>query len=295
MSMRRKRGLRIVAASISFLLLCTYPVPAGASGQIALNNENVCTGAWGSSNVQWQGPASRFTTPAAATITKGTIRYFQETPSGSSSYTNQSMVIWSNTGSLPATKLGTLFPSAYSGFQATFTGSISLPSAGTYWMQIQNTNGSMFCYQNTVNTTGSTAGWSTQLGIAYGSTGSGTTPTAFTAFGSPQNAYQLVYSLYIAGPETATVTASETLNAAKGITNTLTATTSTTGTVTFFVNAKRIPNCINLIVATNSRTCSWRPAVTGSSRVNVTFKPTTGSPVASNSIFIRVRNRTNTR
>jgi hypothetical protein len=284
----------VIFGTLCSLIFSTMQ-PASAIDQIALNNENTCTGAWGSSNVQWQGPASRFTIPAAATITKGTLRYNELSPSGSSSYTSQTMVLWTNSGSLPGTKLGTLFPSSYSGLQATFTGSITLPSAGTYWMQIQNTNGSMFCYQNSVNNTGSNAGWTTQIGIAYGSSGSGTTPTAFTAFGSPQNAYQFVYSLYTAGPESVSIVAAEYLSAVKGAVDTLTATTSTSGRATFFANGKKIPRCINLVVTSTSATCLWRPAVTGNARIRADFKPTSGSKVISNEFVVKIVNRKNSR
>ena len=282
-------------SGVLYSLIFSTIQPAVAIDQIALNNENVCTGAWGSSSVQWQGPASRFTIPAAATIAKGTIRYNQLSPSGSSSYTNQSMVLWTNSGSLPGTKLGTLLPSSYSGLQATFTGSVSLPSAGTYWMQIQNTNGSMFCYQNTVNNTGSTAGWTTQVGIAYGSSGSGTTPTAFTAFSSPQSGYQLVYSLYTAGPESVSIAAADYFTAAKGVVDTLTATTSTSGRATFYANGKKIPWCINLVVASTSATCLWRPAVTGNARIRADFKPSSDTTVTSNEFVVKILNRKNSR
>jgi hypothetical protein len=290
----KRRGVVTKSLAITCLLINSI-VPAHAVDVIALNNENVCTGAWGSSNVQWQGPASRFTIPAATTITKATLLYNLLSPNGSSSYTSQSLVFWTNSGSLPGTKLGTLSPVSYSGLQATFTGSVTLASAGTYWMQIQNLNGSQFCYQNTVNNTGSSAGWSTQVGIAYGSAGSGTTPTAFTAFGSPQSAYQFVYSLYTPGLETVSVTAAESLNAPKGIVDTLTATTSTAGRVTFFANNKKIANCINLLVASTSRTCLWRPTVTGSARLYANFTPTGGSTVTSSPILVKIRNRTTTR
>ena len=290
----KRRGSSSTALAIACLLINSI-VPANAVDELALNNQNVCTGAWGSSNVQWQGPASRFTIPAAATITKATLLYNLQSPNGSSSYTSQTLVFWTNSGSLPGTKLGTLSPVSYLGLQATFTGSVTLASAGTYWMQIQNLNGSQFCYQNTVNNTGSSAGWSTQVGIAYGSAGSGTTPTAFAAFGSPQNAYQFVYSLYTPGLETVSVTAAEYLNAPKGLVDTLTATTSTAGRVTFFANGKKIANCINLLVASTSRTCLWRPSVTGSDRVYANFTPTGSSIVTSSPILIKIRNRTNSR
>jgi hypothetical protein len=293
--MERKRWGGATASLVIACFLINSIAPANAADQIALNNENVCTGAWGSSNVQWQGPASRFTIPAAATITKGTLRYNQVSPNGSSSYTSQSLVFWSNSGSLPSTKLGTLNPNSYSNLQATFTGSVSLPSAGTYWLQIQNTNGSQFCYQNTVNNTGSSSGWTTQIGIAYGSSGSGTTPTAFTAFGSPQNAYQFSYSLYVAGPETVTIDLFNRSVATKGVVDTITATTSNPGKVTFYSNGKRIAKCINVATSANSANCPWKPAVTGSSRIHSVFKPTSGAEVTSSVISVGVGKRSTTR
>ncbi len=46
------------------------------------------------------------------------------------------------------------------------------------------------------------------------------------------------------------------------------------GKVTFFLNSKRIPNCIGRPTSSRVATCSWKPAIHGSANVRATFLPT---------------------
>lgn len=291
----KRRGVSISLSIIFLLNLLGNQYAQGADTKI-LNSENSCYTGWGSSSVLWEGPASRFTAARAVTLTKATLTY--SVTSGSNSPTNastQRLAIWSNNGSLPGTLVGRMSYASYSGNQVFFTGNVSIPSAGTYWLQILSGFSGYFCVVSTQDNSGSEAGWSTQAGIAYGTAGSGETATSFALFGSPQNAYSFSYSLYTAGPESVSIAAADTLNAQKGLVDTLTATTSTSGRVTFFSNSKKIPGCINLVVSATTRTCLWRPAVTGSAQVFVQFLPTGKTLVTSASIGVKIKNRASAR
>jgi hypothetical protein len=60
---------------------------------------------------------------------------------------------------------------------------------------------------------------------------------------------------------------------------TLTATTSTSGKVTFYANNKKIPGCINISTTGASpftANCAWRPAVHNAVPLKATFTPYTG-------------------
>ncbi len=61
--------------------------------------------------------------------------------------------------------------------------------------------------------------------------------------------------------------------AQKGISNTLTATASDNGAVTFFVNGKRIPGCIGVRTQSSSATCSWKPSLQGSVTLSALLVP----------------------
>ena len=261
-----------------------------------LNNENSCAGPWGSSSILWEGPASRFVAPSAKTLVSATLNY--SVTSGSNSPTqasSQRLAFWTNSGSLPSTLVGRMRYASYSGTRVTFTGNVVLPASGTYWVQVQSNFSAYFCFVSTQSNAGSEAGWSTQVGMSYGSSGAGETPTAFTAFGGSITNYSIAYSLYAAGLGSVSVAAAEYVTAAKGAVDTLTATTSTSGTATFFANGKKIPRCINLVVASTSATCLWRPAVTGNARIRADFKPTSGSTVTSNEFLVKILNRKNSR
>jgi hypothetical protein len=290
-----------IRITIAFALLAfTLPVisveSAPAADTKVFNSENACLGPWGSSNTLWQGPASRFYAPRGATLTSATLRY--SVSSGAQSPTNasgQKIAIWSNSGSLPGTLIGRMAYSSASGFYVTFTGNVVIPSAGTYWFQILSNFSAYFCVNQVQDNTGSESGWTSQIGIAYGSSGSGETTTAWTAFGSPQNAYSFAYSLYSSGPETASISAHSLTAAEKGVVDTLTATTSSSGSITFYSRNKKIPKCINLKVLSTNANCLWKPSVTGNSIVYAIFTSSGGSTVKTDEIRVNVRKRLTTR
>jgi hypothetical protein len=293
--MKKNVLARILAGVILVNSMSFSPLAVAADTKV-LNNENSCAGAWGSSSSMFEGPATKFVSPSAATITSITLNY--STSSGANSPTaasGQKIAIWTNSGSLPTTLVGKMSYSSYTGTQVTFVGSISLPTGGTYWLQIMSNFPAYFCYVSAQSNAGSTAGWSTQVGLTYGSAGSGETATAFTAFTGSLTTYTFAYSLYTRGPETVNVSAFNSQLAEKGRVDTLTATTSFSGKVTFFANGKKIPNCINIVVLSTTGTCLWKPAVTGSARIYAYFLPTGNAATTSSSFNVKIQNRTTTR
>ena len=103
-------------------------------------------------------------------------------------------------------------------------------------------------------------------------------------------------------PNTTTSIGSLTLSgtAYKGVVNSLTLTSNTPGTVRFFMDGKRIANCISVPTSgsspTYTATCNWKPAVSSRHTLTATFTPTdstfqTASPAPS-TLFILKRTTT---
>lgn len=64
---------------------------------------------------------------------------------------------------------------------------------------------------------------------------------------------------------------------------TITATiVGTEGKVTFFLNSKRIGNCINRATSSLVATCNWLPGIHGNANVSATFTPTSSAYLTSN-------------
>jgi hypothetical protein len=104
-------------------------------------------------------------------------------------------------------------------------------------------------------------------------------------------------------PNTTTSIGSLTLsgNAYKGVVNSLTLAANTPGTVRFFMDGKRIANCISVPTTgsspTYTATCSWKPAISSRHTLTAIFTPTdnsfqTASPAPSTLYILK---RTTTR
>jgi hypothetical protein len=85
--------------------------------------------------------------------------------------------------------------------------------------------------------------------------------------------------------------------AQKGISNTLTASVSTLGNVTFFINGKRVPGCISVKSLSGVATCSWKPASQGSVTLSARLIPQDVAidPVTSAPLNVSIVRRTNRR
>lgn len=64
------------------------------------------------------------------------------------------------------------------------------------------------------------------------------------------------------------------------------------GRVSFFINGKRVPRCVNLATSALSATCNYLPSIRGTARLTVLFTPTSSSlESSSNSYSISIANR----
>jgi hypothetical protein len=70
--------------------------------------------------------------------------------------------------------------------------------------------------------------------------------------------------------------------------NTIVATTSTAGKVTFFADGKRIAGCISISTIANSASCSWKPTIRKVQKLTATLKTTSSSIVTVLAIDIAV-------
>jgi hypothetical protein len=291
---REKISLFSTSSTMALLtaLVGLGEMPAQAVDPQIITTAAVCTGAWGTGNTAYAGPATKIYAPSGAIITSATVPY-----ASASTKSSARISIYSNNGSLPGPQIGYFTFSSEASNVATFTGSpIILPSAGFYWVQLGATSSQMNCFTNTANYSGSNAGWLSYAGIAYGSAGSGYVPTSWAAFGSPQNAYQINFSLF--GIETGSgsiALASLNSPAAYRVSTAITATTTGVGKATFFQNRKVIASCKNLSVSGSSVTCNWKPSTHGALTIYAKYTPTGGTAIQSNSINVSVIRRTTTR
>lgn len=230
------------------------------------------------------------TIPAAATVQSIVMKIASGTGSGAK------VDIFSDNAGIPASSaLGTLTFSSYTSPNATYTGSVVLPSAGKYWFKFSTTIGFQNYYSMTPVTTGSLSGWS--IGRMRESTSSG---ASYSTRGD-----DLVYlmtingtggivpqasSISISGNSTATYMQPFTISASLGV-------AGTDGKVTFFANGKRIPGCINKSSVSLAATCSWKPSKRGSALISAQLVPSNSGYLTSVSQVrnIVVGKRSNTR
>jgi hypothetical protein len=84
--------------------------------------------------------------------------------------------------------------------------------------------------------------------------------------------------------------------AEKGKAIVITATLDQAGRISFFVDGKRIAGCFNRVVATSSRTCTWKPSVQKQVTISSRLVPTNSAfSTATESMKVWVVRRTGTR
>jgi hypothetical protein len=82
----------------------------------------------------------------------------------------------------------------------------------------------------------------------------------------------------------------------KGQNIVITATVDQAGRISFFVDGKRIAGCFNRVVATSSRTCTWKPSVQKQVTISSRLVPTNSAySTADESMKVWVVRRTGTR
>jgi hypothetical protein len=84
--------------------------------------------------------------------------------------------------------------------------------------------------------------------------------------------------------------------APKGQNIVITATVDQAGRISFFVDGKRIAGCFNKVVATSSKTCTWKPSVQKQVTISSRLVPTNSAySTATESMKVWVVRRTGTR
>jgi hypothetical protein len=136
--------------------------------------------------------------------------------------------------------------------------------------------------------------------VVVGSTGSAVITATFT----PSNTTDYQSGETVTATFTVTQSAGSVIvstsagaTAQKGISNTLTASVSTLGNVTFFINGKRVPGCISVKSLSGVATCSWKPASQGSVTLSARLIPQDVAidPVTSAPLNVSIVRRTNRR
>lgn len=230
------------------------------------------------------------TIPAAATIQSIVMKIASGTGSGA-----RVDIFPDNSGSPAASSLGALTFSSYTNPNATYTGSVALPSAGKYWFKFSTTIGFQNYYSMTPVTTGSLSGWSigrmlesTSSGASY-STRSDNLVYLMTINGVGGVVAQ-ASSISLAGSSMATYRETYTISANLGV-------AGTDGKVTFYADGKKIPGCINKLSVSLASTCAWKPSKRGSTAITARLFPTDGGFSGSTSVAknILVSNRSSKR
>ena len=147
-------------------------------------------------------------------------------------------------------------------------------TAGTFTYSSSNTN--------IISISGSTA--------SVVGTGTATITATFTpADTTNYTSGETITALFTVTPADGTLIVSVPGSVAqKGISNTLTATSSSDGTVTFYANGKKIAGCISRPTQNLSATCSWKPTVQGSVTITAILIPTDESASAARANLLNV-------
>jgi hypothetical protein len=84
---------------------------------------------------------------------------------------------------------------------------------------------------------------------------------------------------------------------AKGVIKTITATASAAGTVTFYINGRKVAGCGDVKTQSSVATCNWKPSVQGSAILTATWIPTNTQilPVTSTALNLAIGRRTGRR
>jgi hypothetical protein len=108
-----------------------------------------------------------------------------------------------------------------------------------------------------------------------------TNPAGGTMTGRTGNGFVRITYAYVA-PTISLTSAGNATSASKGIGIVLTAAISSSGSVTFYANQKRIAGCINLAASSGNKTCTWKPTGLRGNQIYATLSQS-GSVVATSS------------
>lgn len=132
--------------------------------------------------------------------------------------------------------------------------------------------------------------------------GSGTATVTATFTPTDTNSYvtgETITAVFTVNPGAGTliVSLSGGATAAKGVVKTMTATASDSGSVTFYINGKRVPGCVAVKTQSSVATCNWKPANQGSVTVTALLVPTNSqiAPVTASAVNLNIGRRTGRR
>jgi hypothetical protein len=260
--------LKLIAVFTAVFLVTSLQPATAAVQYTGLTSS--CTGYGGTTYLVWADP---ITISSGAVVSSVNYKYNGgNTPSGSyvKIYSDDTNV----TSGKPLTVIGTLNYVSFSSNIATYTGSVTLPSAGRYWFALGSpTTATNPCYTTSIVTTGTANGWSIG-GNSYESSNSG------GSFGSTYTGYHFLFSIDASGG--GLVSASNISISASGSafyqsSVTVSATLGVAGTdgkVTFFANGKRISGCVSKQSVSLVATCTFKPSRRGLIAITAALKPT---------------------
>lgn len=153
-----------------------------------------------------------------------------------------------------------------------------------YWYSNDATLFSMSAFNVDTSTSGSNGTWARNTTTA--ASPSGATWQNYAATGL---ALQFILGNFTVQPVVATIgTQSGTLKADYRTVTPLTVNVDTSSKVTFYANGKAIAGCRNLLSASGTATCNWKPSVHGSYRIYATANPVSNSYTPSTTSVINV-------
>ncbi len=284
----KRKSIKIgLSLLLSFSFLFSFLSPANATSLFSTIT-STCTDYGMNTNWQLFQPV---TAAAPATITSIDVKLFSL---GTPSYLTLRLYT-DNSGTPGSTLLGTFTYSSVVGLVATYTGNVTIPAAGKFWIKFSATGRVDECWYAPPTTTGSLAGWSTTT--TWESSDSGSTFAArvdslsflFTLNGTG-GVLASASSVSVTAPATPTYRQLSTITANLGV-------AGSDGKVTFYANDKVIPGCSAILSSSLVATCSWKPSMHGTVRISARLIPsstsylTSSSKTISTGVVVRSNNR----
>jgi hypothetical protein len=254
--------IRVIAFFVSLFTIASFQPAHAANLFTSLASSCASYGL----NATWKG-MQPFSTPAPTTISAISVKTLAaQIPS------RLVVRIYADNASAPSTTLlGSFTWSSTSNDIGRFTGSVTLNSAGKYWIYLSASDQVYVCFTYSAVTTGSLSNWTLSRVFEGGISATPTSRGDEGAFlisieGTGGGLQPPSSSISLGGSAFATLRQSMTISASLGV-------AGTDGKVTFFANGKRIPNCINKSSIALSVSCNWRPSVRGSVAITARLSP----------------------
>lgn len=278
--------IRIVSFLVSLITIATFQ-PANAA-DLFTSLASSC-GNYGL-NATWKG-MQPFSTPAPTVITAINVK----TVSGQV-LSRLVVRIYADNASAPSTTLlGSFTWSSTSNDIGRFTGSVTLNSAGKYWIYLSASDQVYVCFTYSAVTTGSLSNWTLSRvfegGVSATPTSRGDDGAFLFSLEGTGGAVQTNSTISLASsPSVVTYRSSSTLTATLGV-------AGSDGKVTFYANGRKIPGCIGKSSASLIATCNWRSSTRGSVSITARLVPSDSAFLASLSSAksLLVTNRTTRR